>query len=103
MVEESILSGGYRTTEPLQMKVVCLFETSGNTYPVTQCHILEEQIPVINPVGLGLYAVCALQKKIQEFKWLALLCMFLVMSLYCFGHCGCTLCIDCSWLSVPKG
>ena len=62
MVGESILSGGYRTTEPLKMKVVCSFETSGNTYPVTQCHILEEEIPVINPVGLGLHAECTLQK-----------------------------------------
>jgi hypothetical protein len=36
--------------------MVCSFETSGNTFPVTQCHILEEKIPVINAVGLGLYA-----------------------------------------------
>ena len=50
--------GGYRTTEPLKMKVVCSFETSGNTYQVTQCHILDEQFAVINPVGLELYVVC---------------------------------------------
>ena len=48
------------TTEPSKMEAVCSSETSGTTYPVTQCHILEEQIPVINPVGLGLNAECIL-------------------------------------------
>jgi len=27
--------GDCRTTEPLKMKVVCSFETSGHTYPIT--------------------------------------------------------------------
>ena len=59
-LKNPLFEGGYMTTEPSKMEAVCSSETSGTTYPVTQCHILEEQIPVINPVGLGLNAECIL-------------------------------------------
>ena len=41
--------------------------------------------------------------KSQEFKWLPLLCMSLVTSLYDFRHFHCTLCVDCSLLSASEG